>query len=80
MKRSDHKTGILTAWLSALLLLASSVTFFVFYYLTRYLPFMLMALTVLLPSVIYTWLLLVGFLRAPRPRDAEAGTDGIPPG
>lgn len=79
MKRSDHKTGILTAWLSALLLLASSVTFFVFYYLTRYLPFMLMALTVLLPSVIYTWLLLIGFLRAPRPRDAEAGTDGIPP-
>ena len=79
MKRSDHKQGILTALLSALLLLASSVTFFVFYYLTRYLPFMLMALTVLLPSVIYTWILLIGFLRAPRDRDAEEGTEEIPP-
>ena len=66
MKHSGHKKGLLTAFLSALLLGASSVTFFIFYYLTRYLPFYLMAMTVLLPTVVYTVLLLVGLLRAPK--------------
>ena len=71
MKHSTRKQGVLTAVLSALLLLASSVIFFVFYFLTRYLPFILMGMTVLMPSVIYTWLLLIGFLRAPSNEECE---------
>ena len=76
MKRSGHNKGALTAFLSALLLLASSVTFFVFYFITRYLPFYLMALTVLLPTVIYSVLLLVGLLRAPAEREATPAEGG----
>lgn len=65
MKNPNRQKGLLTSLLSALLLLVSSVTFFVFYYLTRYLPFYLMALTVLLPTVIYALVLLVGLLHEP---------------
>ena len=74
MKSTNRKKGVITASLSALLLIASAVAFFVFYYLTRYLPFYLMALLVLLPTVIYTILLLIGFLRAP----AEEGSESVP--
>ena len=76
MKHSGLKKGFLTAFLSALLLLASSVTFFVFYFLTRYLPFYLMAQAVLLPTVVYSVLLLVGFLRAPAEREETPAAEG----
>jgi regulator of protease activity HflC (stomatin/prohibitin superfamily) len=66
MKHTNRKQGVLTALLSALLLLASSATFFVSYFLTRYLPFMLMGICVLMPTALYTWLLLLGLLRAPK--------------
>ena len=73
MKRDERKRGLLTALLlSALLLLTLSVTFFAFYFLTRYLPFVLMALTVLMPTVIYTWVLSLGFLRAPQADEEDA--------
>ena len=74
MKRSDTKKGLLTALLSVILLTVSSATCFVFYYFTRYLPFYLMALTVLLPTVLYTVVLLVGLLRP----CAASDQDGIP--
>ena len=77
MKRDEHKRGMLTVLLvSALLLLASSVVFFVFYFMTRYLPFVLMALTVLMPTVIYTWVLVLGFLRAPQIPEDSVASDG----
>lgn len=76
MKHTNRKQGVLTALLSALLLLASSAIFFVFYFLTRYLPFMLMCLAVLMPSAVYTWLLLIGLLRAPR---KETDASDVPP-
>ena len=73
MKRDERKRGLLTALLlSALLLLTLSVTFFAFYFMTRYLPFVLMALTVLMPTVIYTWVLALGFLRAPQADEEDA--------
>ena len=72
MNRSDTKKRLLTALLSVILLIASSAIGFVFYYLTRYLPFYLMALTVLLPTVIYAMVLLVGLLRP----CSASGTDG----
>lgn len=65
MKQSPRKKGLLTASLSALLLWASAVTFFILYVSTRYLPFYLMAQVVLLPTAVYTVLLAVGLLRLP---------------
>ena len=77
MKRDERKRGSLRVpLLSALLLLASSVLFFVFYFLTRYLPFMLMAMTLLMPTVIYTWIRVLGFLRAPQ--KSEVTEDAAP--
>lgn len=75
MKHTNRKQGVLTALLSALLLLASSATFIVFYFLTRYLPFVLMGFAVLMPSAVYTWLFLIGFLRAPQEEIAVPPTE-----
>lgn len=72
MKRTERKRGLLTALLSAALLLASSVIFLIFYYMTRYLPFVLMGLTLLMPTLLHIWLLVLGLLPAPRGEGAEA--------
>ena len=75
MNRSDTKKGLLTALLSVILLIASSAACFVFYYFTRYLPFYLMALAVILPTAVYAVVLLVGLLHRPSETDTEPTTE-----
>ena len=75
MNRSDTKKGLLTALLSVILLIASSAACFVFYYFTRYLPFYLMALAVILPTAVYAVVLLVGLLHRPPEADTEPTTE-----
>ena len=70
MKRTECKRGLLTAVLSAALLLASSVIFLIFYYMTRYLPFALLGLTLLMPTLVHIWLLVLGLLPAPQGESA----------
>ena len=71
MKSTERKRGLLTAALSAALLLASSVIFWIFYYLTRYLPFALVGVTLLMPTLIHIWLLVLGLLPAPQEKTVE---------
>jgi len=71
MSDQNRKKARLAVLLSCLLLLASAVTFFVFYLYTRYLPLYLMALAVFLPTVIYLLMLPVGMLKPPRELSTE---------
>ena len=75
MKQAVRKKGLMPLLLSALLLLASAIAFFVFYFLTRYLAFYLMALIILLPTVVYTVLIPIGLLRNREPEEEIDGAE-----
>ncbi len=79
MKQRDRRKGALTALLSILLLIASAAAFVVFYNMTRYLAFYLMAMATLLPTGVYAVSFLVGLLPEPSEQSGDATIGVIPP-